>query len=170
VPEEQRDPAAEPRSAPPSRVRAPQNLAAGLCLVALSLLALWAGADLDSGRLRAMGPGMLPRALAVIVGLTGVALVVLSLVKHGEPLGHWPLRGPVFVVLGIVSFALTIRSVGLIVAGPAVAIISGAASPETRPIELLVFAVLITAFCVGLFRYALHLPIPILILPGIVRI
>jgi hypothetical protein len=33
-----------------------------------------------------------------------------------------------------------------------------------------VFAVLITAFCVGLFRYALHLPIPILILPGIVRI
>ena len=47
---------------------------------------------------------------------------------------------------------------------------SGAASPETRPVELVVFAVVMTAFCIGLFRYALGLPIPVLILPGVVTI
>jgi hypothetical protein len=48
--------------------------------------------------------------------------------------------------------------------------VSGAASEETRPKELVVFAIAITAFCIALFRYALHLPIPILILPGVVTI
>jgi len=33
-----------------------------------------------------------------------------------------------------------------------------------------VFALVITAFCVGLFRYVLHLPVPVLVLPGLVTI
>jgi hypothetical protein len=137
-------------------------------LVALAVFARWASAELDPGTLRSIGPGMLPRNVAALVGLSGLALVVLSFVKHGDPLGRWPLRGPFFVALGVVAFALTIRSVGLAVAGPLVALISGGASPETRWRELAVFAIAITAFCIGLFRYALHLPIPILVLPGFV--
>jgi hypothetical protein len=150
------------------RVQAPQNLVAGASLVALALFAWWAGAELETGTLRSMGPGMLPRAVTLLVGLTGLALVVLSLVKEGDPLGRWPLRGPFFVALGVVAFALSIRTVGLALAGPLVALVSGAASPETRWKELIVFAIVITAFCIGLFRYALHLPIPILVLPGFV--
>jgi putative tricarboxylic transport membrane protein len=149
-------------------VRAPQDLVAGLSLVALALLAWWAGAALETGTLRSMGPGMLPRTIILLVGLTGAALVVLSLLKAGDPLGRWPLRGPFFVALAVVAFALSIRTVGLAVAGPLVALVSGGASPETRWKELLVFAIVITAFCIGLFRYALHLPIPILVLPGFV--
>lgn len=151
-------------------VRAPRDLLAGASLVALALFALWAGAGLEGGTLRAMGPGMLPRAVALAVGAAGVVLVALSLLRDGEALGRWPLRGPVFVSLAIVGFALTIRAVGLAVAGPLVVIVSGAASPESRPRELVVFAVVLTAFCVGLFRYALSLPVPVLILPGLVRL
>lgn len=160
-------------AAPPPRrgiVRSPQDLAAGLSLVAVALFAFWAAADLQTGRLRAMGPGMLPRVLAGLLGLAGVALVVKALLRDGEPLGRWPLRGPVFVVLAVVAFALTIRQPGLLVAGPLVVLVGGAASPETRPRELAVFAVVVTAFCVGLFRYLLQLPIPILNLPGIVTL
>lgn len=152
------------------RVRAPQNLVAGVSLVALAVFARWASADLESGTLRSMGPGMLPHGVAVLVGLTGLALVVLSFLREGDPLGRWPLRGPFFVALGVVAFALTIRSVGLAVAGPLVALVSGGASPETRWKELAIFAIAITAFCIALFRYALQLPIPILVLPGIVTI
>jgi putative tricarboxylic transport membrane protein len=71
------------------------------------------------------------------------------------------------VTLGVVAFGLTIRSPGLLVAGPLVVLIGGAASPEVRPRELAVFAALVTAFCIGLFRYALGLPIPVLHLPGL---
>jgi putative tricarboxylic transport membrane protein len=151
-------------------VRAPQDFAAGVCLLALAVFALWAGADLPAGRLRAMGPGMLPRAIAILVGLLGVGLVVYSLVKRGSGLERLGIRGPVFVTLGVVAFALTIRTVGLAVAGPLVVVVSSAASAETRVREIVVFAVAITALCIGLFRFALHLPIPVLVLPGIVTI
>jgi hypothetical protein len=151
-------------------VRGPQDLLAGASLLALALFALWASAELDAGNLRAMGPAMLPRGTAALIGLAGLALVGTSLFKTGAPVARPQWRGPLFVCLGVVAFALTIRTVGLVVAGPLVAIVSGAASEETRPRELVIFAVAITAFCIALFRYALSLPIPILILPGILRI
>jgi hypothetical protein len=167
----------EETPAPPSptaptsaRVLVSKDLLAGLSLVALALLALWAGADLEMGSRRAVGPGALPRAVALLILGGGVVMSVAALVKRGEPLGRWPLRGPLFVSLAIAAFALTIRSLGLAVAGPVVVLVSGAASPETRPMELVVLAVVMTAFCIGLFRYALGLPIPVLVIPGVLYI
>jgi putative tricarboxylic transport membrane protein len=151
-------------------VRAPRDLAAGLALLAAALVALWAGAGLDQGTLRAVGPGMLPRAFALLVGASGAALAVASFLRDGEALGRWPMRGPLLLTLGVVAFALTIRSAGLAVAGPLVVMIGGSASPDARPRELAVLAVVLTAFCTGLFRYALGLPIPILALPGLPRL
>lgn len=159
-----------PEGAPAPRVLLSKNLLAGLTLVAVAALALWASRGLEVGRLRAVGPGALPRALALLVLGGGIVLTIAALVRKGEPLGRWPLRGAFFVFLALAAFALSIRSLGLAIAGPAVVIISGAASAETRPVELLVFAVVLCAACIGLFRYALGLPIPVLVIPGLVTI
>ncbi len=155
---------------PAGRLRAPQDLLAGGSLVALAAFALWAGRDLDAGRLGAMGPGFLPRVLAILLGLCGVGLVTWAFLRRGEALQRWSLRPAFFVVLGVVAFALTIRSPGLAVAGPLVVLVSGAASPETRPRELVLFALVLTAACILLFRFLLHLPIPILRLGGWVNL
>ncbi len=163
MPTDLETPAATARRGP---IRAPQNFAAGLVLIGLALLAIYLVSDLPQGTLRAMGPAMLPRWLAIGVGMCGVALVVFGLIRDGDPLEIWTFRGPLFVALGIVAFALTIRLFGLVVAGPLALIIGGFASDETRPKELVIFAVLMTAFCIGLFRYALNQPMPILIIPG----
>lgn len=163
-------PAPEPRPAPPARVRLSKDLLAGLTLVAVAAVALVAGRDLDAGTLRAVGPGALPRALAVVVLVAGLGFTVAALVRGGAPLGRWPLRGAFFVTLALVAFAATIRTAGLAVAGPAIVLVSGAATPETRPVELAVFAVVLTAACIGLFRFALGLPIPVLVIPGLVTI
>jgi putative tricarboxylic transport membrane protein len=148
------------------RVHAPQDLVAGASLLAISLFALWACAPLDGGRMSAPGPGLLPRFLAVLLGLSGLWLVVLSLFRPGEPLGRWPMRGPLFIALSVAAFALTIRTPGLAVAGPAAMLVSGAASPETRWRELAVYSVAVTVACILLFRSLLHLPIPIFNIPG----
>ncbi len=148
------------------RVRAPQDLVAGASLVAVSLFALWAAAPLETGRLRAPGPGLVPRVLAVLLSGAGVSLVALAFFRTGEGLGRWPLRGPLLIALAVVAFALTIRVPGLSVAGPLAMLVAGAASPETRWRELAIFSVAVTAVCIGLFRTLLHLPIPILVLPG----
>ena len=152
------------------RLRAPQDLVAGASLIALALCALWAAGDLTIGRLGAPGPGLVPRVITFLVGVVGVALVAVSFLRQGEVLERWSLRAPLFVCLGVVGFALTIRAPGLCIAGPLVVMVSGAASAETRFRELALFALALTAICVGLFRYLLHLPIPILVIRGLVTL
>jgi putative tricarboxylic transport membrane protein len=148
------------------RVHAPQDLVGGTSLVALALFALWAAGPLGSGKLGSPGPGLVPRVLAVLLGFSGLWLMLLGFLRKGEGLGRWPMRGPVLIALAVVAFALTIRVPGLAVAGPLAMLVAGAASPETRWRELAIFSVAATLVCIGLFRSLLHLPIPILVLPG----
>lgn len=157
-------------SRPSGPIRDPQSLVAGLALAVLALVALWGLGNLPQGTLRAMGPAMLPRWLSIAIGLLGLGLVAASFLAPGHRLERWSVRGPLFVLAGIFAFALTIRVFGLVVAGPLAMIIGGFATPEVRWKEIVVFAAVMTALCVGLFRYALNLPIPILMLPGLVQI
>lgn len=61
------DPAepAEASGLHPRLLKSSQELGAGLFVIAIAGFALWQAAPLDSGTLRAFGPGMLPKALAV---------------------------------------------------------------------------------------------------------
>lgn len=147
-------------------IRAPRHLVAGLALIALAVFALWAVSGLPQGSLRSMGPAMLPRIVSVAIGACGLAFVVLGFLQQGPPLPAWELRGPLIVGAGMVVFALTIRSLGFAVAAPLAMMIVGHGTTEVRPRELAVFAVVMTAFCLGLFRYLLDQPIPVLIVPG----
>lgn len=138
-----------------------QDVAAGLVVVAVAGFALWQGADLGAGTLRSIGAGMLPRALAILFGGLGLALLVGAMFDAGARLERWTLRGPVMILAGVVGFGLTVRPLGLAVAGPLAIVIAAAASAETRWTETLMFAVVITAFCILLFKVALGLAIPL---------
>ena len=152
-------------------VRVPQSLIGGLLLIALAALALYLTRDLDQGTLNAMGPAMLPRWLAIGVGLSGLALVVFGFLKEGDALERWSLRGPVFVIGAILAFAVTIRpfsfggvatpGLGLLVSGPLAIILGGFATPEARLRDLVILALSLTPFCMVLFGDLLNLPIPV---------
>lgn len=144
-----------------SRIRSPQDAAAGLFLIVLAGIALWGGAGLSSGSLGQMGPGMFPRGLAALTGLGGIGLLTGSFLVPGKGLERWRLREPVFVLGAAVVFGLAIRPLGLLVAVPAVVIIGSLASREARWIEILVFAAAMTAICYVLFKLLLGLPIPV---------
>src|SRR3712207_1295908 len=159
------------RTMRPGPIRAPQSLIGGLLLIALAALALYLTRDLDQGTLNAMGPAMLPRWLAIGVGLSGLALVAFAFLKDGDPLERWSLRGPVFVIGAILAFALTIRpfslgglttpGLGLLIAGPLAIVLGGFATPEARLRDLVVLALSLTPFCMVLFGDLLNLPIPV---------
>jgi putative tricarboxylic transport membrane protein len=156
---------------PRGPVRSPQSLAGGVLLIALAALALWLTRDLDQGSLNAMGPAMLPRWLAMAVGLSGLALLTFAFTKQGDVLERWNLRGPVFVIGAILAFAVTIRpfsfgplavpGLGMVIAGPLAIIIGGFATPEARLRDLLILALSLTPFCMVLFGDLLNLPIPV---------
>ncbi|TGD97352.1 tripartite tricarboxylate transporter TctB family protein [Methylobacterium nonmethylotrophicum] len=151
-------------------VRGPRSLVGGLLLVGLAALALTLTRDLGQGTLRSMGPGMVPRALAIGLGLCGLVLVGIGLVRRGHPLDRLPLRGPVVILLAITAFALTIRpfplgdvatpGLGLLGAGPLTVVVGGFASPEARLRENLALGLGLTAFAMLLFGDLLNLPIP----------
>lgn len=138
-----------------------QDAAAGLVVIGVAGFALWHGADLGAGTLRAIGAGMMPRALAVLFGALGLVLVISAVLQSGERLARWTLRGPLLILSAVVAFGVCVRPAGLAVAGPLAITIAAAASPETRWPETLVFAAVITAFCVLLFKFALGLAIPL---------
>lgn len=143
------------------RIRAPQDAGAGLFLMALAMFAVWQSSDLTIGTMRQLGPGMLPRTLAYATGLCGLVIFINAFLRDGAGLERWSLRGPLFVLGAVIVFGLTVRPFGLAVAGPLVIIIGGFASHETRLVESLIFSIIITAFCLVLFKYILSLPIPV---------
>jgi Tripartite tricarboxylate transporter TctB family len=164
-------------------LKSPQDFAAGLFLLVFAIILYSQAYQLKFGQLRGIGPGLMPQVTALLLALAGVALVVQSFVSHGSKLDRWSLRGPLFVLGAVCLFAATIRgasftsmtlpylgtiplnitipSLGLVVSGPLAVIVSGFADKDTRWFELLVYAVVITTLCIGLFKFALRLPIPL---------
>ncbi len=115
------------------KIRAPQSLVAGVALIGLAAFALWAVSDLSQGSLRAMGPAMLPRWVAIAIGCCGLIFVGLGFAQKGDKLAPWELRGPLIVGAGMAVFALTIRSLGFAVAAPLAMMIAGHGTTEVRP-------------------------------------
>jgi putative tricarboxylic transport membrane protein len=140
------------------RVTNPQDYYGGLALIALALFAFWAASDLPGMRGFSFGPGTAPRLFAGVLLTFGIAVTAVGLFLEGSPLEHYAVRGPVMVTVAILVFAATIRPVGLIIASFVTFMIASVGSKETRWIEALIAAVVLTVFCVFLFVYALNLP------------
>jgi putative tricarboxylic transport membrane protein len=144
-----------------SRVRSPRNLVAGFFLIALALVAFWQIQELDIGRAMKMGPGYFPRILATLIGAAGLGLIAMAMYSPGPALESWS-WGRLAVVLGaIIVFALLLRPLGLILAGAVLVATASVAAPDVRWREACVFGVVLIAFAVLLFSYALNLPLPL---------
>jgi hypothetical protein len=162
-------------------VKSPLDFAGGIFLIALALLGFAGGFNLPFGTLSGIGSGLMPKVVAIMVGGFGVLLVLQGLVWDGDRLDRWHLRGPVFVIGAVLIFAVFIRGstltlggfaglptlasvkvppFGLIVAGPLAVMFSSLADKDTRPAEVVIFAVVMTLLCGLLFKELLSLPIP----------
>lgn len=94
------------------RLRVNHDLFGGLLLSAISGTALWTGQGYALGTLNRMGPGYLPMALSVILGIIGLVLIAGSQFKPSE-LPEVRLV-PLAAVLGsLVIFAVLLRPAGL---------------------------------------------------------
>ena len=143
------------------RLKSTQDFGAGLFLIGVGLFALWQGWHLPLGTLRSMGAGMLPFSLAVMLCVGGAALIFTSFVTKGEAMEAWSIRGLTFIVGGVIVFAYTIQTLGLMFAGPLSMIIGSMASDEFDWKEAVIFSAVLTTACALLFKTALGLPIPV---------
>ncbi len=148
---------------PPMRprriIRNPQDFWGGLALVVVAFLALWAGWDLPGMRGFAFGPGTAPRMFAVILALLGAGVMLVGLLSHGPALERYAWRGPLFITGAALTFAFTIRPLGLVLSAFVTILLSAAASEEVRWRETIFVAIALTLFCALLFPYGLNLPL-----------
>jgi putative tricarboxylic transport membrane protein len=155
-------PSHEPgKSIVPKWVRGPQDFIGGIALMAVALFALWASSDLQGMHGFSFGAGTAPRMFATLLLGLGAAVAVMGLLQDGAAMQSFSWRGPLFISLGILCFAVSIRPLGLIVSGLASFLISALGTHETRWIETITVGVLLTIGCAVLFPYVLGLPMPL---------
>jgi putative tricarboxylic transport membrane protein len=149
------------RERPRRRIRAPRDFFGGLALMAVAALAWWGARDLSGSQGVNFGAGTAPRLFAGLLFLTGAAVAAIGLLKDGPPIGRYGIRGPLLVGASIVLFAVGIRPLGLPLASFLTILVASAASDETRWLEGLVWAAVLSVFCTLLFVHALGLSLPL---------
>jgi putative tricarboxylic transport membrane protein len=143
----------------PKWIRCPQDFVGGIVLVAVAAFALWASSDLQGMRGFSFGAGTAPRMFGILLLLLGVGIAVMGLIFEGPQVAKYHWRGPFFVSLSILCFAVSIRPMGLVVSAFVSFLVAGMGTPETRWKETIIVGICLTIGCSLLFPYALGLPL-----------
>ncbi len=135
-----------------------KELAFGLFLIALALVAFASTRTLNVGTADDMGPGFVPRALAWVILGFGAAFCIASLLKAPQPFATLAWRPLLAILASIALFAVLFSTLGLIVACAGCVLVAGTAVAPVRWGQLLLFGPLLAAFSALLFVKGLGLP------------
>jgi hypothetical protein len=141
-------------------IRSAQDYVGGVILMALALFALWASSDLQGMRGFSFGAGTAPRMFGGLLVALSAGIALTGLLTDGPAMAHYSWRGPLFVMVAILFFALAIRPLGLVVTAFVSFMIAALGSHETRWLEAAIVGACLTLGCAILFPYVLGLPMP----------
>jgi hypothetical protein len=137
------------------------DLAFAVFLVALGALAFVLAGELSVGTTASMGPGYVPRALAIIIMLYGAVLGVRAALRGRAAFPPIERRPFLFISAAVALFALLLPFAGLALTSFVVVVCAGFAAYDVRLRENAVLGVALAAFAVVLFVSVLGLPIPV---------
>ena len=150
--------------APPStkpQLRNNRDFLAGLLVLALGALTMDFARDYPMGLTARMGPGYFPMVLGGLLCLFGLVVMIRG-IRSAEPVrGAWGWRPLALITLSIVVFGFTMEKLGLVPALMLLFFIAALAGREFRFREVLLLALLMSAFAAAVFVYGLKLPYPL---------
>jgi hypothetical protein len=139
------------------------DIAFGIVLIAIAVIALIEIRELGSGTASNMGGGYVPRALSIFLLIMGLFYALRGFLLHGYvamPAIGWKSAGLVCVAIAV--FALTLETLGLFVATLFMTIFASLANKEApRWVEMIIFAVGMSVFTVIIFIVGLKLALPV---------
>ena len=142
-------------------IRASKDFWSGIMFLAFAAVAIFVARGYSMGAAGRMGPGYFPMALGIVLGGLGLILAIRSFFVAGERVDGMALRPLLTIVLAVVLFGLLIQHLGLVISLIITIAVSAFASRESRPLQVSALAVAMAVFSVGIFVYALRLPLPI---------
>jgi hypothetical protein len=143
-------------------VKNPKEFWLGLIYIAIGAAAIYFGSDLSMGQAIKMGPAYFPIILSYLLITIGAVSLVRSFIRSGLPVGPFALKGLVLVIVAIALFGFVVRRAGFLIALPLLVIFGSYASKKFRWKSALVMAVVVTIFCILVFKQGLGVPLPIL--------
>src|SRR5262249_9747608 len=126
---------------------------------AFAAVALFAARGYSMGSAGRMGPGYFPLLLAGLLGALGAALIGRSILVGGEPIARVQFIPLTVVAAALCLFRVLIEPVGLIVSLAVLTVRSAWVGAQFRLAETVALAAALILFCVGVFVYALGLPL-----------
>ncbi len=114
------------------------------------------------GTLGRMGPGLYPVLLGGVMVLLGAGLVVTASAREREAEEysfHW--RGPLFIVIGLSTFAILGRYGGLVPATLALVAVTALGDQRHNVRSALALALAMAVVAIVIFRWALQLQFPL---------
>ena len=138
-----------------------KDFLSGLMFIGFGLLALYFGQKLALGTTVRMGPGYVPRMLALIMMSLGGLICVIALVTGGEPVERIKWKPITLVTIGIVCFALLFERAGLLPALVVLVLISSLGGEEFKLTEVIGNMVALSIICILVFKIGLGMNISI---------
>jgi hypothetical protein len=138
--------------------RAWPDLVAGSIFALIGLVFVVQSLQYELGTLFRMGAGLFPLILAI--ALTGLGIGVMAsgfVAEREEALNAFPWRAMILVPAAFIVFALTARPLGLVPALFASTILAGFASPNSKPVTVVVTAAGLTVLALLVFVVGLQL-------------
>lgn len=124
----------------------------GLAVAAYSL------ARFEMGTISQMGPGMFPTCLGFILAGLGAIIALPALFRQGDAIViEW--RKVLFVLAGVLAFALTVLPFGLVPAIMLLTIGSGLADRSQRPRALVSMAIILAGLAYLIFHVGLGITV-----------
>jgi hypothetical protein len=145
------------------RIKSEKDFWSGILFVTVGVGFAWGATAYNFGSSAQPGPGYFPLGLGLLMALLGSLVLFKSLVvesEGGDPIGRIAWR-PLVVVLGAVAlFGALLPVGGLVVALPALVLVSSLAGDEFRLVEVLCNAAVLTVGCWVVFVWGLGLSLP----------
>jgi hypothetical protein len=145
-----------------------RDFLAGLLFMVLGGLAVALARDFPMGTTMRMGPGYFPTTLGIILFLFGAYVLGRGVRSRVPVSGAWGWRPLALITLSIVVFGFFLERLGLVPTAVLMFFVAAAAGREFRFKEVLLLAVVMTAFSLLVFIWGLKLPYPLL--PGMLWI
>jgi hypothetical protein len=139
-----------------------KDFLSGLMFIGFGLVALYFGQKLALGTTVRMGPGYVPRMLALIMMSLGGLICVVALFAGSEPVERIKWKPITLVTIGILCFALLFERAGLLPALVVLIMIASLAGEEFKLTEVLANMVVLAIVCTLVFKVGLGMNITIL--------
>lgn len=114
------------------------------------------------GTIAAMGPGMFPLILGVILTILGLVILAKGVMAGGETTRSLPLRAVLLITLSLLVFAVLVLSLGLVAAVPAQVFIALWASDHFTLKRAIALSIGLLLFCYLVFSYFLGIAVPMI--------